>query len=116
VGSFAGRPFRSTSPRRILANTSQFGLEGWRFEATDGSRKLVAHIQPVRDQLVGVTYHDPDGRPAYCYNSETASVEIEVQERAGRSWKLVEALSSSGRCHFEFGTRTPVAGIELSIT
>jgi hypothetical protein len=116
VGCFGGRPFHSTSPRRILTNASRFDLEGWQFEAIDGPRKLVAHVQPVRDQLVGVTYHDPDGRPAYCYNSETASVRLDVHERAGRAWKPAEALSSSGRCHFEFGTRTPVPGIELSVT
>jgi hypothetical protein len=116
VGCFAGRPFNSTSPRRILTNDSRFDLEGWRFEAVDGPRRMTAHVRPVRDQLAGVTYHDPDGRPAYCYNSETASVQIEVHQRAGREWHLAEELSSAGRCHFEFGTRTPVPGIELSIT
>ncbi len=116
VGCFASRPFESTSPRRILANSSRFDLEGWRFEATDGSRRLIGHIQPARGQLVGVTYHDPDGRPAYCYNSETASARLEVHERVGRGWRPVETLTSTGRCHFEFGTRTPVSGIELSVT
>lgn len=116
VGCFQGRPFESTSPRRMLANSSRFDLEGWRFEAIDGSRKLIGHVQPVREQLVGVTYQDPDGRPAYCYNSETASARVEVQERVGRDWRPVEALASAGRCHFEFGTRTPIPGIELSVT
>lgn len=116
VGRFGGQPFRSTSPRRILANSSHFDLNGWRFEAIDGSRKLVGHVQPAREQTVGVTYHDPDGRPAYCYNSETASVRIELFERAGRGWGEPELLESSGRCHFEFGTRTPVPGIELLIS
>jgi hypothetical protein len=116
VGCFDGRPFESTSPRRILTNTSRFDLDGWHFEAADGPRRLVGHVEPVREQMVGVTYHDPDGRPAYCYNSETASVQIEVHERRGGGWMVGETLASAGRCHFEFGTRTPVPGIELSVT
>lgn len=115
VGCFGGRAFQSTSPRRILANSSEFDLDGWRFEAVDGSRKLIGHIKPVREQTVAVTYHDPDGRPAYCYNSETASARIEVSERTGRGWGRPEVFDSSGRCHFEFGTRTPIPGIELAI-
>jgi hypothetical protein len=116
VGRFGARAFESTSPRRILANSSEFDPDGWRFEAIAGSRKLVGRVQPVREQTVGVTYHDPDGRPAYCYNSETASARVEVSERTGREWGPPEVFESSGRCHFEFGTRTPIPGIELAIT
>lgn len=64
---------------------------------------------------MGVTYHDPDGREAYCYNSETASVQLEIHERAGRDWSLSQTLASTGRCHFEFGTRAPIPGIELLV-
>jgi hypothetical protein len=116
VGRFSDRAFQSTSPRRILINPSEFDVDGWRFEAIHGSQKLVGRVQPVREQTVGVTYHDPDGRPAYCYNSETASAQIEVLERTGRQWGAPQVLESAGRCHFEFGTRTPIPGIELAIT
>jgi hypothetical protein len=116
VGCFGGRPFESTSPRRILTNSSRFDLDGWHFEAIHGSRRLVGHIKAVREQLVGVTYRDPDGRPAYCYNSETACAQLEIHVRSGRKWRPAESLTSTGRCHFEFGTRTPISGIELSVT
>ncbi len=115
VGCVQGKAFQSTSPRRMLSNPSRFDVGGWTFEAVDGSTKLVARVEPEAEQLVGVTYHDPDGREAYCYNTETASVEAQILERAGGDWRKVQTLSSAGRCHFEFGTRTPVPGIELLI-
>jgi hypothetical protein len=115
VGCFEALPLRSTAPRRILTNPSRFDIEGWSFEARDGARKVVGQVSPTRDQLVGVTYHDPDGRPAYCYNSETASARLEVLELEGRRWKSLRTLVSTGRCHFEFGTRAPVPGIELQV-
>jgi hypothetical protein len=115
VGCFDGRPLRSTSPRRLLTNPSRFDVDGWSFEALAGKRKIVAEVKPTPGQLAGVTYHDPDGREAYCYNSETASVQIEVMERAGGSWNPTGTLISTGRCHFEFGTRTPLPEIELLV-
>jgi hypothetical protein len=116
VGCFGGRPFHSTSPRRILTNHSRFDLEGWTFEAQDGARKLVGEVRPVREQLAGVTYHDPDGTEAYCYNSETASARLELHERRSGGWEPVQTLVSTGRCHFEFGTREPVPGVALLTT
>jgi hypothetical protein len=118
VGSFGAEGFRSTSPLRILGNPSRFDVDGWRFEAVDGLRKLAAEVRAAREQVAGVTYHDPDGEEAYCYNSETASVRVELHTRAGRRgpWRPSESLVSQGRCHFEFGTRTAVPDIQLLTT
>ncbi len=118
VGRVGHREFASTSPIRILTNHSRFGLESWRFEAVDAGHKLVGEVRPARHQLVGVTYEDPDGQKAYCYNSETASVQVEVYERSRRTmgWRASGTFLSVGRCHFEYGQRTPVEGIELLLT
>jgi hypothetical protein len=115
VGRFGGRELRSTSLVKILSNRSRFGIEGWEFEASDRSLKVVGTVSARREQLAGVTYHDPDGEEAYCYNSETASVTLEVHERAGRSggWRPAGTYASAGRCHFEYAQRTPVPGLEL---
>lgn len=117
VGRVAGREFNSTSPARILSNRSRFGLDGWRFTAIDSRHKLVGEVRPTRDQLVGVTYEDPDGEEAYCYNSETASVHLELYERSRRTtgWRASGTFLAVGRCHFEYGQRTPVAGVELLV-
>lgn len=118
VGRLRGSDFISTSPTRVIANHSTFALTGWRFEAFAGRHKLVGEVDSDRDQMVGVTYHDPDGERAYCYNSETATIRLHVYERARQvgGWRLRETLVAHGRAHFEYGQRTPVPDIELSIT
>jgi hypothetical protein len=115
VGRVLGEDFASTSPLAVTRNQSKFGLTDWRFEARDGSRKLVGTVDAPPETLVGVTYQDPDGQPAYCYNSEVASMQLEVWDRRGRSWELRDTLVSDGRAHFEYAQREPVAGVELHL-
>jgi hypothetical protein len=115
VGRIDGVDFHSTSPLRVLANDSNFALTRWRFEAVGGRRKLIGEVDAEREQLAGVTYHDPDGELAYCYNSETASMRLHVYERArqvGR-WVHRTTLVASGRAHFEYAQRTPVPDLDL---
>jgi hypothetical protein len=118
VARIDGEDFRSTSPLRVLSNRSTFSLTGWRFEAVDGGRKLVCEIEADRERLAGVTYHDPDGELAYCYNGETASMRLHVYERARHlsAWAHRATLISSGRTHFEYAQRTPVPELELLTT
>jgi hypothetical protein len=112
VARFDGSDFISTSPRRVLVNDSDFDLTSWRFDATDGSRRIVCEVEANRTQLAGVTYHDPDGALAYCYNGETASMRVELMDRGGKTTELV----APGRAHFEYAQRTPVDGLELLTT
>jgi hypothetical protein len=118
VGRVDGSDFRSTSPLRVLTNASAFALTGWRFEAVAGDRKLVGQVDAERERLAGVTYHDPDGEPAYCYNTETASMRLHVYERARQvgGWAHTNTLISSGRAHFEYAQRSPVPGRKLHTT
>ena len=95
VGRFGDDDFRATSPLAVLRNASRFGLTSWRFEARDGKRRVVGEVDAPRDSLVGVTYHDPDGEQAYCYNSEVASMRLSVWDRTSRGrfgWMLRETL------------------------
>jgi hypothetical protein len=117
VARIAGDDFASTSARHILSNSSSFGPDRWRFEAIDGRRKLVGEVRADPRLLAGVTYHDPDGRPAYCYNTETASIRLGVYERTGArsAWRLATTLESEGRAHFEYAQREPLEGAELHL-
>ena len=115
AGRIDGSDLRCTSPLHVLRNQSTFALTGWRFEAVDGARKVIGEVDAARDQLAGVTYHDPDGEPAYCYNSETASMRLYVYERTRQvgGWSHRKTLVAAGRAHFEYAQRTPVPDLEL---
>jgi len=119
VGRFGGRDFSSTSAVSVVRNDSHFGLTTWHFEARDGQRRLVGEVDAPRESLVGVTYHDPDGDPAYCYNSEVASMRLFVWDRTARGrfgWTLRDTLVADGTTHFEYAQREPVDGVALLVT
>ena len=76
-------------------------------------------VDAPRDRLVGVTYHDPDGDLAYCYNSEVASMQVRVWERdraVEEGWRLLDELTAPGRAHFEYAQRETVPDLELQVT
>ena len=112
VGRFGGRDFASTGPLRVARNPSRFTLTSWEFEARERGRRLVGAVDARREDLVGVTYHDPDGERAYCYNTEVASLRLQVWEGE----RLVEELEAPRRAHFEYAQREPLADVPLLVT
>jgi len=108
AGRVGGEDIRCSALR---SGQSTFGPDGWRFAAAAGARKLMCEVQPDRRLLTGVTYHDPDGEKAYCYNSEAASMRLEIHERGQRPLVLV----GDGSAHFEYGQRQPVDELELHL-
>lgn len=108
AGRIDGQDFRASTMR---SRSSTFGPDGWRFTSAASGRELAAEIKPDHRLMVGVTYHDPDGEPAYCYNSEAASIRLEVHESRGRSHTLI----GEGRAHFEYGQRQPLPDLELHL-
>lgn len=119
VARIRGEDMAFTGPIVISKAASTFGVDSWETETSNRTRKLVARISAPMQSLVGVTYHDPDGREAYCYNSEAASMTLEVWDRTSRGnggWKLRETLVSDGRAHFEHGLREKIDGMELHTT
>jgi hypothetical protein len=105
-----GRDIASISPLRVLANTSRVALTGWTFEArARGGRRLRGEVDAPREALAGVTYEDPDGARAYCYNTEVASMRLTAWEGD----RLVARLTAPGRAHFEYAQREPVPGVEV---
>jgi hypothetical protein len=117
VGRFGGEDLMSTGPVQVSRNPSHFALTSWQLEARDGSRKVLATVDAPRDTLVGVTYHDPDGDLAYCYNTEVANSRVQVWDRIrGTGWTLTDTLEAPGRTHFEYAQREALADVPLQVT
>jgi hypothetical protein len=119
VGRFLDEDFIATSPLSVVRAPSRFALTSWGFEAVAGRRRIVCEVDAPRPSLVGVTYDDPDGDKAYCYNSEASNMRVSVFDKAwhGRfPWLLRETLEAPGRAHFEYGQRKTVPGLELLVT
>jgi hypothetical protein len=115
VARLLGEDFVSISPLAVLRTPSEFSLTDWRFTARAGKRRIAVEVDASRDALVGVTYHDPDGDLAYCYNSEIARMRVEISDRAGNCWKLRETLVADGGAHFEYAQREPVGAVALLV-
>ena len=110
-----GRDFTSISPRRVLANRSSFRLRRWELQASDGRARLDVSVYAPHDRLVGVTYRDPDGQAAYCYNTEVASLRLGLRERErGGGFSLQRELTAPGVAHFEYAQRQPVAAVRAA--
>jgi hypothetical protein len=117
VARVGGHDLLSVGPLAVTRNPSEFGLDHWRFEARAGRRKATCEVSARREDLVGVTYHDPDGELAYCYNTEVADMRLNLWERDGRRapWRKVDELRSERHAHFEYAQRTPVDGVPLLV-
>jgi hypothetical protein len=117
VGRVGGRDLLSVNPVAVQSNSSSFDLTSWRFEARSRGLKIEGEVSARKEDLVGVTYHDPDGELAYCYNTEVADMHLAVFERSRPwdPWRKADDLRSNGRAHFEYAQRQPVDGVELKI-
>ena len=117
VGRVGGHDLLSTSPLAVRSNESEFDLTSWRFEARAHRRKVVVEVAARKQDLVGVTYHDPDGDLAYCYNTEVADMRLDLFEKGApwAGWQKRDELRSDGRAHFEYAQRRPVDEVELAV-
>ena len=101
----------------LLRAVTKHSPDGWVFDAEYATERLAGRVSPQRDDLIGITYHDPSGRPVYCYHSELADISLRYYRRdSGRSaWKLAEQMVAEDSAAFEYGSTTRLGGIPMLI-
>lgn len=106
---------KRTGTLDLFKPVTQHSPEGWEFDAEYSRERLWGRVTPAPEDLIGITYHDPSGRPVYCYHSELADFSLRYYRRAsaGSAWSLEEELTAPGAAAFEYGSTTPLAGIPL---
>ncbi|MBN4049814.1 hypothetical protein JYT84_00140 [bacterium AH-315-M10] len=74
----------------------------WEFRGTGEGVEVSGRVTCRAEDLVGVDYRDPDESPLVCYNSEVASMELQVRYRGTDHY---ESFRSDGTTAFEFAGR-----------
>jgi hypothetical protein len=92
-----------------LTAHSEIAFPQWRFSCKGGDLAFRGRLWGEPGRFLQVEYHDPDGTPLYCCNSEVASLELEVSRRGHH----IDTLRASGTAGLEFTSRQRRAEIPL---
>lgn len=94
-----GREFYFNSPVRFFKNQSTWSLGKWDFSVRNDEIIATAKIRCKPDDMIAVTYMDPDGENLWCNNSKVADVTLTLTDPAG---KELAVLTSDHGCAAEF--------------
>ena len=109
--TFAGLRWQGRWIRlRGAARTRPFWLGGWRIDLSDRRYRLTGRVAGDPANMVQARYHDPDGTPRFCHNTEVASSRFALFERGRAGFEEAVVLSSEGTTHAEWAGRTPAPG------
>jgi hypothetical protein len=110
-----GRSLLKNTTLELFRAKTAHSPAGWTFAGKYGRERLEGDIVPHREDLIGVTYHDPSGQPVYCYHSELADLNLRYYTRASSfgKWNLQEEISAPGSSAFEYGSYEPLEGVPL---
>lgn len=100
--NWQGREYRFNAIGRLIENRSRWELGRWGFAAEAGGLAMLGAVACRYEEMVGVTYTDPDGDKLWCNNSKVATIRLELRDQRGR--KLAE-LNSDRACAAEFVDR-----------
>lgn len=93
----------------------RFAFPAWYLVCEGAGLRMLVTVQADAGRFIQVTYHDPDGTPAYCTNTEVADAAIEVQRLQAGGWRTTETYALSGSAHIEFGDRRPLAAVPVAL-
>ena len=81
---------------------------GWRFRFRSKAGTLAGEIAADRDEMVGLTYANPEGAPTNCLNSKTARLVLTFDEPGAAPRRF-----SSEHAALEIGTKRTDHGIRM---
>lgn len=81
----------------------------YRFSGVARHLRIEGELRCHPEDLVQAIYHDPDGQPVYCHNTEVAEAKVTLWTRRsiGAPLKRVAQLTTRDGGHFEYGGRLP---------
>ena len=85
-----------------VLNKSRWELGRWEFQLKNDQIKIEGMVHCEYDEMVAVTYTDPDGTKLWCNNSKVATIRMNLFDAAG---KTLGSLSSPNGCAAEFVDR-----------
>ncbi|MCB9705008.1 MAG: hypothetical protein H6711_24240 [Myxococcales bacterium] len=100
VHDFTGFRFPLTGRTTGLIDTARYA-----FTARRGALRIRGEIRCRPQDMVVATYHDPDGDPSYCANTEVGDLWLRVERRVAGGWETRAELFADATAHFEIGTR-----------
>ncbi len=91
--------------RHTPFNRAELGTGLYRFRAWSPLVRIDGEFSARPEDMLVATYHDPDGAPSYCANTEIGDLRVTVSRRAGTRWREAARLVAPRRGHFEVGSR-----------
>lgn len=110
-----GRRFELTRWMDLLRNRMTYTPEGASFAGQIGDRRFEGTVKVAKEDVIGVTYHDPSGEKLYCYHTELADAEVVVCHKKGKRFEPLERWEARRSCAFEWGTREANPAFKLYV-
>ena len=91
---YKGREYLFNGLVKLFSNASKWELGRWSFSAGCKDLRMTGAVACLDDEMVAVTYTDPDGEKLWCNNSKVATIKIDLFEPGGD--KIGELNSDHG--------------------
>jgi hypothetical protein len=109
---YQGKDYRFNGLGKLLTNRSRWDLGRWTFAASGPDLALRGEVSCRPEQMVGVTYTDPDGDHLWCHNSKIAAIKLDL---LGPGRKPITTLTSAHACAAEFVDRKTYPEVPIRI-
>jgi len=109
---YRGRDYYFNRISDLFSNRSSWELGRWAFSAESRDLKMVGAVACRDDEMVAVTYTDPDGETLWCNNSKVATIKLSLYGPGGRP---MGELTADQSCAAEFVDRRTYARVPVQI-